>query len=66
MPHHYWDRDHGHGTSRRHALDRMSVTSPLSMALDTGDADEFSFSKAGGSACPRGLYPQQGKVAVAS
>ncbi|CAN7722863.1 hypothetical protein [Mesorhizobium caraganae] len=59
MPHHYWDRDHGHGTSRRHALDRMSVTSPLSMALDTGDADEFSFATAGGFACFCGVRPHK-------
>jgi hypothetical protein len=65
MPHHYWDSDHGLGTSRRHALDRMSITSPLSMTLDTGDADEFTFTSTGGLACSQGVRPK-GEIAVAA
>jgi len=45
----------------------MMVVRLSFVALDTGDADEFSFSKAGGSACFRGLCPRErGKIAVAS
>ena len=74
MPRHCEDDgEHGRGTSRRHALKRMIVASPSPMApfpaiaLDTGDADEFSSSKAGGFACSRGLYPyEQGTVAITS
>ncbi|GLQ82549.1 hypothetical protein GCM10007881_60720 [Mesorhizobium huakuii] len=67
MCHHCKDSDIGRGTDRDHALPRITVISLFSMALDTGDADEFSFGKAGGSACFRGLCPcEQGKVAVAS
>jgi len=67
MSHHGKDSEHGCGTGRDHALVHMIVSRPSSVALDTGDADEFSFSKAGGFACFRGLCPcEQGKVAVAS
>lgn len=67
MPHHCQDSEHGCGVDRDQALARMIVSRPSSMALDTGDADEFSFSKAGGSACFWGFCPcEQGKVAVAS
>lgn len=67
MPRHCENSDHGCGTGRDHMLARMIVISLSSMALDTGDADEFSFGKAGGSACFRGLCPcEQSKVAVAS
>lgn len=66
MPHHCQDNEHC-GGGRRHALASMMVVRPSFVALDTGDADEFSFSKAGGSACFPGLCPrEQGKVAVAS
>jgi hypothetical protein len=65
MPHQHEDSDHGPGISRRHALDLMSVTSPLPMALDTGDADDFTFAAAGGLACSRGVRPQ-GEIAVAA
>ena len=68
MPHHQDDdSEHGHGTSRHHALARMIVASPSSIALDTGGPDEFTFTTAGGFACFWGLCPyKQGKVAVAS
>lgn len=67
MPHHCEHSDHGCGTGRRHALPSVIVVGPSSVALDTGDADEFSFGKASGSACFRGLWPcWQGTVAVAS
>lgn len=59
MPHHYWEQRPWLGVSRRHALDPMCVTSPLSMALDTGDADEFTFSTAGGFACFCGVRPHK-------
>ncbi|MBA1141151.1 hypothetical protein [Mesorhizobium neociceri] len=59
MPHHFEDSEQGLGVSRRHALNRMSVTSPLSMALDTGDADEFTFATAGGFACFCGVCPHK-------
>lgn len=67
MPRHCENSNHGCGTRRDHALARMIVSRPSSVALDTGDADEFSFSKAGGFARSRGLCPcEQSKVAVAS
>lgn len=67
MPHHCQDSDHGCGVGRRHALAGMMAVRLSLVALDTGDADEFSFGKAGGSACFRGLCPcEQGKVTVAS
>ncbi|MGX9142977.1 hypothetical protein [Mesorhizobium sp. 128a] len=64
MPHHDWDSDHGRGVSRRHALDRMIIISVSWLALDTGDADDFTFAAAGGLACSRGVRPQ-GEIAVA-
>ena len=67
MPYHCQDSDHGCGVGRRHALASMMVVRLSFVALDTGDADEFSSSKAGGFACSRGLYPyEQGKVAITS
>ena len=67
MPYHCKDSEHGRGVGRRHALTGMIVVRLSFVALDTGDADEFSFSKAGGSACFRGICPcEQGKAAVAS
>ena len=67
MPHRHEDSDHGHGISRRHELDRMIVIGVSCLALDTGDADEFTFSGTGGFTCYRGLSPhEQGKVAVAA
>jgi hypothetical protein len=67
MPRHCEHSDHGRGTDRDHALARMIVISLFSMALDTGDADEFTFSGTGGFACFRGLSPyEQATVAVAS
>jgi hypothetical protein len=67
LPRQCENSDHGCGTDRDHALARVIVISLSSMALDTGEADDFSFSKAGGSACFRGLCPsEQVKVAVAS
>ncbi|MBZ9711203.1 hypothetical protein LB543_31385 [Mesorhizobium sp. ESP7-2] len=73
MPHHREHSEHGCGVSRRHALANMIVISHSSlapllfMALDTGDADEFTFSKAGDFARFRGLCScRQGKIAVAS
>jgi hypothetical protein len=67
MHRHCEHSDHVCGTGRRHALPRVIVVRPTSVALDTGDADEFSFGKAHGSACFRGLCPcEQGTVAVAS
>ncbi|MCZ8547447.1 hypothetical protein OOJ09_24935 [Mesorhizobium qingshengii] len=57
----------GCGVSRHHVLASMLVISPSSVALDTGDADEFTFSKAGDFACFWGLCRhEQGKVVVAS
>lgn len=67
MPYHREPGEHGCGVSRRHVLERMIVISPSSVVLDTGDADEFTSSKAGDLACSWGLYPcEQGKLAVAS
>ena len=67
MCHHCKDSDHGCGTDRDHALARMIVIRLFSMALDTGDADEFTFSGTGDFTCYRGLSPyEQATVAVAS
>lgn len=67
MTRHCEHSDHGCGTGRRHALTSVNAVRPSSVALDTGDADEFSFGKAHGSACFRGLCPcKQGTVVVAS
>ncbi|MBZ9796274.1 hypothetical protein [Mesorhizobium sp. ES1-4] len=73
MPHHREHSGRGHGASRRHALASVIVISPSSvarfllMALDTGDADEFTFSTAGDFARFRRLCScKQDKVAVAS
>jgi len=67
MPHHCKDGEYGYGVGRGYTLGSMSVVRLSFVALDTGDADEFTFSKAGGSACSRGLWPcEQRKVAVAS
>lgn len=73
MPHHREHSEPGCGVSRGHALASMTVISPSSvarlpfMALDTGDADEFTFSKASDFARFRGLCScKPGKVAVAS
>jgi hypothetical protein len=65
MPHRHEDSDHGHGISRRHELDRMIVISVSCLALDTGDADDFTFAAAGGLACFCGVRPQ-GEIAVAA
>jgi hypothetical protein len=62
MPHRHEDSDHGHGISRRHELDRMIVISVSCLALDTGDADDFTFAAAGGLACFCGV--PQGEIAV--
>lgn len=67
MPRQCENSDHGCGTDRDHALARMIVISLSSMALDTGDADEFTFGGTGGFTCYRGLSPhEQGEIAVAS
>ncbi|WP_155256426.1 hypothetical protein [Mesorhizobium loti] len=73
MSRHCENSDHGRGTDRDHALARMvvsrlsSVAPFLPIALDTGDADEFTFSGTGDFACFRGLSPyEQATVAVAS
>lgn len=56
---------YGRGFSRRHMLACMNVTalSPtaprLHVALDTGDADEFTFATAGGVACFGGSRPRR-------
>lgn len=65
MPHHFEGSEQGHGISRGHELDRMIVISVSCLALDTGDADDFSFAAAGGLACSRGVRPQ-GEIAVAA
>ncbi|KAA3446483.1 hypothetical protein C7I87_30200 [Mesorhizobium sp. SARCC-RB16n] len=73
MPHHREHSEHGRGGSRRlPALASMIVISSSSvarflfMALDTGDADEFTFSKAGDFARFRELCScKHGKIAVA-
>ena len=59
MPHRHEDSDHGHGISRRHELDRMIVISVSCLALDTGDADDFTFATAGGFACFCGVRPHK-------
>ena len=73
MSRHCEHSDHGCGTGRDHALVRMiairlfSMAPFLPIALDTGDADEFTFRGTGGFACFRGLSPyEQATVAVAS
>ncbi|MEI9429418.1 hypothetical protein [Mesorhizobium sp. Cs1299R1N3] len=73
MPRHREHSEPGCGGSRRHALASMTVVSPSSVArflfiaLDTGEADEFTFSKASDFARFRGLCPcKPGKIAVAS
>jgi hypothetical protein len=65
MPHHFKDSQQGHGISLGRVLDRMIVISVSCLALDTGDADDFSFAAAGGLACSRGVRPQ-GEIAVAA
>ncbi|MBZ9997718.1 hypothetical protein [Mesorhizobium sp. BH1-1-4] len=66
MPCHCEHSDHGCGTGRDRAL-ASRIGSLFSVTLDTGDADEFTFSKAGAFACFGGLCPHgQGKVAIAS
>ncbi|MGX5840414.1 hypothetical protein ACWGTI_06825 [Mesorhizobium sp. ArgA1] len=65
MPHHFEDSQQGHGISRRHGLDRMIVISVSGLALDTGDADDFTFATAGGLACSCGVRPK-GEIAVAA
>ncbi|MCA0031038.1 hypothetical protein [Mesorhizobium sp. B263B2A] len=67
MPYHREPGEHGRGVSRRHVLERMMVTDLSPVTLDTGDADEFTSSKAGALAYSQGFYPcEQGKLAVAS
>ncbi|BCG70320.1 hypothetical protein MesoLj113a_14780 [Mesorhizobium sp. 113-1-2] len=67
MPHHCRNSEHGCSVGCRREMAGMIAVRLSFVALDTGDADEFTFSKAGGSACSRGLWPcEQGKVAVAS
>jgi hypothetical protein len=63
MPHFCEDSEQGHGISRRHVLDRMIVISVSCLALDTGDADEFTFASTGGLACSHGVRPK-GEIAV--
>ena len=58
MPHHDEYSAQGRGIRRRHPLDRMIITGVSCLALDTGDADEFTFATAGGLACSRGVRPQ--------
>ena len=65
MPHHFEDNEQGHGISRGHELDRMIVISVSCLALDTGDADDFTFAATGGLACFCGVRPQ-GEIAVAA
>lgn len=66
MCHHCKDSDHGRGSVRNHALASMIAVRLFSMALDTGDADEFTFSGTGDFARYRelSLY-EQATVAVA-
>ena len=59
MPHCCEDSEQGHGISRRHELDRMIVITVSCLALDTGDADEFTFATAGGFACFCGVRPHK-------
>lgn len=67
MHHHCKHSGQGCGVSRRPALASMIVISPSAIALDTGDADEFTFSTAGDLARFRGLGScKQGKISVAS
>ncbi|MER8848013.1 MULTISPECIES: hypothetical protein [Mesorhizobium] len=73
MPHHREHSGHGCDISCRHALPSMIVISPSSMApfffiaLDTGDADELTFSKADDFARFRRLCScKPGEIAVAS
>lgn len=67
MQDHHEHSAQGRGNRCWHRLDRVIIIGVSFVALDSGDADEFSFGKAGGSACFRGLCPcEQGKVAVAS
>ena len=67
--HHHNDGEHGRGIGHRHAPGCMAGADPFSFrsrALDSGDAYEFTFTKAGGLACFRGLPPhKQGTIAVA-
>jgi hypothetical protein len=67
MCHHCKDSDHGRGVARNHALASMIAVRLSFVALDTGDADEFTFSGTGDFTCYRGLsLYKQGKVAVSS
>ncbi|RUW50733.1 MAG: hypothetical protein EOS46_20050 [Mesorhizobium sp.] len=67
MPHHCQASDHGCGVGRRRALASMMVVRLSLVALDTGDADEFTFSTAGDFVRFRRLSSRkQGKIAVAS
>jgi hypothetical protein len=67
MSHHCKDSDHGRGVASNHAPASMTAVGLSFVALDTGDADEFTFRGTGGFACFRGLSPyEQATVAVAS
>ncbi|TGV52218.1 hypothetical protein EN784_46430 [bacterium M00.F.Ca.ET.141.01.1.1] len=67
MHHHCKHSGQGCGVSSRPALASMIVISPSAIALDTGDADEFTFSTAGDFVRFRRLCSRkQGKIAVAS
>lgn len=59
MSYHFEDSEQGRGISRRHELDRMIVIRVSCLALDTGDADEFTFATAGGFACFCGVRPHK-------
>ncbi|WP_095201214.1 hypothetical protein [Mesorhizobium carmichaelinearum] len=65
MPHHCQDSEHGCGVGCRRKLASMIAVRLSFVALDTGDADEFTFATAGGFACSSGVRPQ-GEIAVAS
>ncbi|AZO52623.1 MULTISPECIES: hypothetical protein [unclassified Mesorhizobium] len=67
MHHHCKHSGQGCGVSRRPALASMMVVRLSLVVLDTGDADEFTFSTAGDLVRFRGLCScKQGKIAVAS
>jgi RNA polymerase sigma factor (sigma-70 family) len=57
MSRHCEHSSHGCGAGRRHALASMIVVRPSLVALDSGDTDEFSSSKADDLAFPDGFAP---------
>ena len=59
MPHHCRNSEHGCSVGCRRELAGMIAVRLSFVALDTGDADEFTFATAGGFACFCGVRPHK-------